>query len=244
MANTVKDAEVIDINPDPDDVTLQFTLPRGERGEKGTSVEITGMNVETLNPGEYATGSLSEVYNKKDNKYEYTLNFKIPRGATGGVSGGTLEVDKGGTGKATHISNAILTGNGINALNNISTTNGAFYATTANGAAQFGTLPVAQGGTGLTTTPSMTIDLGSTSAADIFAATPQPGVTGTLGLVNGGTGASTAAGARDNLDVYSKTEIDNAMDNLENSINQKIINEVDESIVISNTEPTSDKTKI
>jgi len=34
-------------------------------------------------------------------------------------------------------------------------------------------------------------------------------VFGILGLTNGGTGASTASGARTNLDVYSKTEIDN-----------------------------------
>lgn len=61
---------------------------------------------------------------------------------------GTTAVHQGGTGRAMHDSNAILTGNGTSAVNNISTANGAFYATSDGGAAKFGTLPIAQGGTG------------------------------------------------------------------------------------------------
>lgn len=51
-----------------------------------------------------------------------------------------------------------------------------------------GTLQPAQGGTGITVNPSMLINLGSTSAANIFAASPRPGVTGTLQPAQGGTG--------------------------------------------------------
>lgn len=58
-----------------------------------------------------------------------------------------------------------------------------------------GTLGASNGGTGLTSSPSMLTNLGSTSAADVLAASPRPGVTGTLGLGNGGTGAATAAAA-------------------------------------------------
>lgn len=58
-----------------------------------------------------------------------------------------------------------------------------------------GTLGASNGGTGLTASPSMLTNLGSTSAADVLAASPRPGVTGTLGLGNGGTGAATAAAA-------------------------------------------------
>ena len=64
---------------------------------------------------------------------------------------GTLPVDHGGTGATTHTANAVLTGNGASAVNNVATASGALYATAANGAAQFGTLPIAQGGTGATT---------------------------------------------------------------------------------------------
>ena len=70
--------------------------------------------------------------------------------AAGDVTSGTFGVARGGTGKATHTSNAVLTGNGTSAVNNVATASGALYATAANGAAKFGTLPVAQGGTGMT----------------------------------------------------------------------------------------------
>ena len=62
-----------------------------------------------------------------------------------------------------------------------------------------GTLTVARGGTGLSASPSMLVNLASTSADMVFEASPRPGVTGTLGIANGGTGATTAAQARTNL---------------------------------------------
>lgn len=58
-----------------------------------------------------------------------------------------------------------------------------------------GTLAVARGGTGLTAAPSLQVNLGSTSAASIFAASPRPGVTGTLAIGNGGTGVTSAKGS-------------------------------------------------
>jgi len=67
------------------------------------------------------------------------------------ITSGTLPVARGGTGKATHTSNAVLTGNGTSAVGNIATASGALYATAANSAPQFGTLPIAQGGTNATT---------------------------------------------------------------------------------------------
>lgn len=64
-----------------------------------------------------------------------------------------------------------------------------------------GTLPIARGGTGLTSSPSMLVNLASTSADTVLEATPRPGVTGTLPIGNGGTGATTAAAARTNLGI-------------------------------------------
>ena len=81
----------------------------------------------------------------------------------------------------------------------MATANGAFYATSAGGAATFGTLPVAQGGTGVTSNPSMLVDLGSTTADDVLKASPRPGITGTLPIDHGGTGATTAADAAANI---------------------------------------------
>ena len=79
------------------------------------------------------------------------LALKDHEHAAADVTSGTLPVERGGTGKATHTANAVLTGNGTGAVGNLATASGALFATAANGAAQFGTLPVAQGGTGATT---------------------------------------------------------------------------------------------
>lgn len=70
-----------------------------------------------------------------------------------------------------------------------------------------GTLTVAKGGTGITSNPSMLVNLGSTSAASVFAASPRPGVTGTLPIGNGGTGATSKSGARTNLGITSGTSL-------------------------------------
>lgn len=57
-------------------------------------------------------------------------------------------------------------------------------------------VPVSKGGTGLTASPSLLVNLASTAAANVLAASPRPGVTGTLPVGNlptvtvakGGTG--------------------------------------------------------
>lgn len=58
-----------------------------------------------------------------------------------------------------------------------------------------GTLPATRGGTGLTASPSLQVNLASTSAANVFAASPRPGVTGTLPIANGGTGNTSGLAA-------------------------------------------------
>lgn len=111
-----------------------------------------------------------------------------------------VTVALGGTGKTSHTSNAVLTGNGTSAVKNVATANGAFYATSANGAAQFGTLPVRQGGTGATNPENAraNLDLGSVATRD------------TVPISMGGTGATSAEDARIALglrDFASKTYV-------------------------------------
>ena len=53
-----------------------------------------------------------------------------------------------------------------------------------------GILPVANGGTGLNNSPSILVNLGSTSATSVLSSSPRPGVTGILGVQNGGTGVT------------------------------------------------------
>ena len=77
-------------------------------------------------------------------------------------------VKMGGTGKASHTANAVLTGNGEDAVKNVATANGALYATAANGAPKFGTLPIAQGGTGSTTAAAALEKLGLDSIGKFY----------------------------------------------------------------------------
>lgn len=120
-----------------------------------------------------------------------------------------VTVGQGGTGKATHTTNAVLTGNGTSAVKNVATASGALFATAANGAPTFGTLPIAQGGTGKTTHTANAVLTGNgTSAVNniatangAFYATSANGAAkfGTLPIAQGGTGATTAAAARTKL---------------------------------------------
>ena len=72
-----------------------------------------------------------------------------------------------------------------------------------------GTLPIARGGTGLTASPSMLVNLASTSAASVFATSPRPGVTGTLPIARGGTGATSASAARTALGAAASSHTHN-----------------------------------
>ena len=65
-------------------------------------------------------------------------------------------------------------------------------------------LPVAKGGTGLTAAPSLLVNLGSTSAANVMTASPRPGVTGTLPVANGGTGQTSLGNLMTQLATSAK----------------------------------------
>lgn len=98
----------------------------------------------------------------------------------------TATVAQGGTGRATLTVNALLVGNGTDAVKMVSIDKGAIVTGDAT-----------NGVTGLLGTGALFAEV---SGVPKF---------GTLPLKYGGTGATTAANARINLDVYSKTETDN-----------------------------------
>ena len=151
---------------------------KGEKGEKGDPGEPgeKGEKGEKGDPGEPGADGKTAYQYAQDGGYtgteaqfasklaaEYRSADWMPTASDVGaaeashnhdaseINSGTLGVASGGTGKATHTSNAVLTGNSTSAVKNVATASGAFYATKANGAAKFGTLPIAQGGTGATT---------------------------------------------------------------------------------------------
>lgn len=124
--------------------------------------------------------------------------------ASSDITSGTLTITQGGTGAtdaATARTNLEITPANIGAA---ASSHNQSAATITSG-----TLALARGGTGasLSAAPSMLTNLGSTTAASIFAASPRPGVTGTLPIANGGTGKTTAADARAALGANSATNL-------------------------------------
>jgi len=57
------------------------------------------------------------------------------------------------------------------------------------------------GASSLTASPSMLVNLASTSAANVMQSAPRPGVTGVLPLANGGTGVNSLAGLQGILNM-------------------------------------------
>ena len=135
-----------------------------------------------------------------------------------GNTTGALPIANGGTGKTTAkaAQNALLAD--INSAsddasdetifvgyyNSPSDANGAIYKRAAStvwnwiaskirsvfGFSSSNVLPVANGGTGIAENPSVLVNLGSENASNVLSNSPRPGVTGTLPVSHGGTGAT------------------------------------------------------
>ena len=126
-------------------VNKSLTVKLNSGSTEGTDLfTFNGSTAKTVNVTPSAIGAAASSHNH----------------AASNITSGTLGVARGGTGKATHTSNAVLTGNGTSAVNNVATASGALYATAANGAAKFGTLPIAQGGTGATSAANARKNIG------------------------------------------------------------------------------------
>lgn len=152
-------------------------------------------------------------------------------------------VKNGGTGKSSLDSGKALIGNGTDAVSlrsitnnttatavaastNLITANTLYYhkgnsnivnvGTITSGTWQGTDVGLAYGGTGvsLSNNPSMLVNLGSTTAGIVFANSPRPGVTGTLAIGNGGTGATTAANALKNLGLTATATELNVLDGI------------------------------
>ena len=74
----------------------------------------------------------------------------------------TIPVKNGGTGATSLTSNAVLLGNGTDAVNHAAPSSGALYATSEMSKPTFGTLPIAQGGTGAVSASDARKSLGIT----------------------------------------------------------------------------------
>ena len=176
---------------------------------KGEEIEFDPTS-HASNNGEYGIGNdtlyghlklMDTADNNKDVNSGYAVTPKaLANAATSAanmsnVTEGVLKVSYGGTGQSTLTNNAVITGNGTGAVKPVTTANGALFATTANGAPSFGTLPLAQGGTGRTSSPTLTVNVGSTTTGSSLLPSTgnvETGITGTLGVGHGGTGLTTS----------------------------------------------------
>ncbi len=70
-----------------------------------------------------------------------------------------------------------------------------------------GLLPISLGGTGMATNPSLLVNLGSASAANVLQASPRPGVTGTLPVARGGTGQTSLQATRNAMGLGNTTGV-------------------------------------
>lgn len=144
------------------------------------------------------------------------------------ITSGVIPLDRGGTGSNVSLRDApngaiirkLKDGND-NELWYTPTKDGALYATSENGIPTFGTLPLAQGGTGSTSglvnAPRNAIVRKAGDSDDYlyYTATKNGAlyasqengspVFGTLPIAQGGTGATSAADARNNLGAFSKS---------------------------------------
>lgn len=144
------------------------------------------------------------------------------------ITSGAFGLTQGGTGSVSGLAeaprNAIIkkAGNADDYLYYTATKNGAMYASEENGTPVFGTLPLAQGGTGSNTslkdapngaiirkfsddTNNQLYYTATASGAFYSTGANVPAKFGTLPITQGGTGATTAEGARTNLGVASSS---------------------------------------
>ena len=177
---------------------------------------------------------ISKITENFETLDEIIKNNETHNHAANDINSGILGVARGGTGKSTNTLNSILVGNGANAIKNIATQLGAFFATGANEAPQFGVLPLSLGGTGATTVEDALTALGAAPANHTHSANAIN--EGTLSadrlppvpITKGGTGSTTADGALAALGAatidHEHTYDDEMSSSSENAAQNKVIN--------------------
>ena len=187
----------------------------------------------SINGGEEQFGSVSfnsvSSFNTRTGNVlpasgDYSVNQIIGAAASGvnsditSLTGLTtaLSIEQGGTGADTpEKARTNLELGSVSIENIVPITKGGTGASTAGGArtnlglglvSTESIVPIAKGGTGATSSENARLALVSAKSGDNYDITSLHNLTTALSIPQGGTGASTAGGARDNLSVYSKSE--------------------------------------
>ena len=187
-ANSVKTSLIVKLNSGTTEGTNMFTF----NGSAAKTVNITASSIGAATSGHTHTHDKITDF---DDAVEALIPSSLPTANSlvvklnGGTKEGTnMFTFNGSTAKSINITPAAI---------------GAAASSHNHSASNItsGTLAITRGGTGLTASPSMLVNLGSDNAANVFTASPRPGVTGTLPIANGGTGATSAAAARTALGI-------------------------------------------
>ena len=167
--------------------TITYTKGDGTTGTittQDTNTTYTAASATPLVAGTAAVGT-SAKYAREDHVHPAQTTVS---GSSGSCTGNAATATKLAAAKTIAISGgATGTATSFDGSSNITIPVTALDMSKAS----TGTLAVARGGTGLTASPSMLVNLASTTAANVLAASPRPGVTGVLPVANGGTGSST-----------------------------------------------------
>ena len=187
-ANSVKSSLIVKLNGGTKEGTNMFTF----NGSAAKTVNITASSIGAATSGHTHTHDKITDF---DDAVEALIPSSLP-------TANSLVVKlNGGTKEGTNM--FTFNGSSAKSINITPAAIGAAASSHNHSAANItsGTLAIARGGTGLTASPSMLVNLGSDDAANVFTASPRPGVTGTLPIANGGTGATSAAAARTALGI-------------------------------------------
>ena len=172
-------------NPAALTISLNGTSQGAYNGSSAKNINITPDSIGASEDGHTHSYAGSSTVGGAANAVKSSLVVKLNGGTTEGTNMFTFN---GSAAKSINITPAAI---------------GAAASSHNHSAANItsGTLAITRGGTGLTASPSMLVNLGSDDAANVFTASPRPGVTGTLPIANGGTGATSAAAARTALGI-------------------------------------------
>ena len=204
------------------DTTFSLASSGVTAGSYGPTANVTGTNGTTINVPQITvdaygrvTNVMNRTYTSRDTNTTYTLSsFGVTATATelNKLDGATVTVTEINylDGVTSRIQTQL---NGKAALSHKHDAGDIISGTLADAripdldASKIasGTLPPARGGTGIIASPSMLVNLSSTSAANVFAINPRPGITGTLAISHGGTGGTTVAAAHTNLKMNRTT---------------------------------------
>ena len=216
VTNAVNKAAGFTYNPSTQILTAP-TFKGALSGNANSATTLTGLTA-TVTELNYVDGVTSNIQTQLNNKMSSRPTcIELGGSADSVVNEGFIDFHFNNS-SSDYTSRIIESASGALEVNSVKFSGGKVTSGTWNGSA----IGVAYGGTGLTASPSMLINLGSTSAANVLQASPRPGVTGTLAVANGGTGATTAAGALKNLGLTATAAELNYCDGVTSNIQTQL----------------------